>query len=409
MPLTTRIPGLFVTEHEFEVPLDHSKPTGAHITVFAREVADLDGRDRPFLLYLQGGPGMEAARPTRTAPGWMGRALQDYRVLLLDQRGTGRSTPIGSDLAGTPAQQADHLTHFRADSIVADAEFIRTALGIATWSVLGQSFGGFCALHYLSKAPHALKEVFFTGGLPPVDRPIDDVYRATFATTLERNRRFYERYPHDRQRIEAIHSVLASREVRLPNGDLLTARRLALAGSALGGPEGAETLNYLLELPPESPAFLHDVAASTSFGRNPLYAILHEACWADGGTTRWSAARVRPDAYADDPTLFTGEHVFPWMFEEFGALVPLRVAADLLAEHEWPRLYDADVLRTNDVPCAAAIYADDLYVERKYSEETAAAINGLRPWITNEYEHNGLRADGARILGRLIDLARGRL
>jgi hypothetical protein len=43
-----------------------------------------------------------------------------------------------------------------------------------------------------------------------------------------------------------------------------------------------------------------------------------------------------------------------------------------------------------------------------YSEETAAAIRGLRPWVTNEYEHDGLRADGAIVLDRLIDLARGR-
>ena len=49
-----------------------------------------------------------------------------------------------------------------------------------------------------------------------------------------------------------------------------------------------------------------------------------------------------------------------------------------------------------------------MYVERAFSEETAAQIRGLRTWITNEYEHNGLRADGERILGRLIDLARGR-
>jgi hypothetical protein len=28
--------------------------------------------------------------------------------------------------------------------------------------------------------------------------------------------------------------------------------------------------------------------------------------------------------------------------------------------------------------------------------------------VTSEYEHNGLRVDGDRILGRLIDLARGR-
>jgi hypothetical protein len=32
----------------------------------------------------------------------------------------------------------------------------------------------------------------------------------------------------------------------------------------------------------------------------------------------------------------------------------------------------------------------------------------MRPWVTNEYEHNGLRADGARIIGRLLDLVRGR-
>jgi hypothetical protein len=86
----------------------------------------------------------------------------------------------------------------------------------------------------------------------------------------------------------------------------------------------------------------------------------------------------------------------------------MREAAHLLAEHEWPRLYDADVLAGNDVPAAAAIYAEDMYVERAYSEETAAQVRGLRPWVTNEYEHNGLRADGGHILDRLIELARGR-
>ena len=95
------------------------------------------------------------------------------------------------------------------------------------------------------------------------------------------------------------------------------------------------------------------------------------------------------------------------MFEDYGALAPLRDAAYLLAQREWPRLYDVDVLRDNRVPVAAAIYADDMYVERTFSERTAAVIPGLRAWITNEYEHNGLRVDGERILSRLIELARG--
>jgi hypothetical protein len=167
-------------------------------------------------------------------------------------------------------------------------------------------------------------------------------------------------------------------------------------------------LHGLLELPPRSPAFLHDVEATLSFARNPLYAIVHEACYADGCRTRWAAERELPDDFASDPELFTGEMVYPWMFEEYGALRPLRDAAHLLAEQEWPTLYDAEKLAANEVPAAAAIYADDMYVERVFSEETAVRIRGLHPWLTNEYEHDGLRQDGDRILGRLIDLARGR-
>ena len=143
----------------------------------------------------------------------------------------------------------------------------------------------------------------------------------------------------------------------------------------LGMSDGAEHLHYVLELPPDSPAFLHDVEAAVTFARNPLYAILHEACYADGGATRWSAERLLPPDF-EAPHLFTGEHVYPWMFEDYGALAPLREAAELLAEREWPRLYDPDVLAANEVPVAAAIYVDDMYVERAFSEETAAWIRG---------------------------------
>ena len=86
--------GLVTVEHELEVPLDWDARDGETITVFAREVAEPDGRDKPFLLFLQGGPGFEANRPARhpSAPGWLDWALERFRVLLLDQRGTGRSS-----------------------------------------------------------------------------------------------------------------------------------------------------------------------------------------------------------------------------------------------------------------------------------------------------------------------------
>jgi hypothetical protein len=176
----------------------------------------------------------------------------------------------------------------------------------------------------------------------------------------------------------------------------------------LGMSDGAERLHYLLEQPPDAPGFGHDLESETAFARNPLYAILHEACWADGGATRWAAERTRPDD-GTAPEALAGEHVFAWMFEEIGALAPLREAAQILAEHEWPRLYDPDVLAANEVPAAAAVYANDHYVPRALSERTAERIAGLRVWLTSEYEHDGLRQDGDRVLSRLLDLTRGRL
>jgi pimeloyl-ACP methyl ester carboxylesterase len=402
------LPGLVAIEHSFEVPLDHAIEAGERITVFARELAHPDGRDRPFLVYFQGGPGFEGARPTRipNGPGWLDRALEDFRVLMLDQRGTGRSSPVGTLPGRTPQEQAEYLAHFRADSIVHDAEWIRRELRIERWSVLGQSFGGLCVTSYLSIAPHGLREAFLTGGLPPLGPRIDEVYTRTYARVLERNHRYYERYPADRERVLRLRDRIEGDGLELPSGGRLTWRRFRQLGRMLGMSDGAEQLHYILELPPDSPAFLHDVEGEGQFARNPLYAILHEACWADGGATRWSAERMLPSAFAA-PELFTGEHVYPWMFEDYRALAPLREAAELLAEREWPRLYDPDVLERNDVPVAAAIYVNDMYVERLFSEETAARIRGARVWITNEFEHNGLRVDGGRILGHLIDLARG--
>ena len=408
--VTYRAPNLVLTEHTASVPLDHADPGGERIEVFAREVADPEGTDRPFLVFFQGGPGFEATRPSAGSrgPGWLDRALQDVRVLLVDQRGTGRSTPVGALEGRSPEEQAAYLAHFRADSIVRDAECLREELGVDRWSVLGQSFGGLCVTTYLSFFGGSLREALITGGVPVLGPRVDEVYEATYARMEQRSRRYFERYPGDRDRIRALHELAASSDVRLPSGDRLTPDRVRRLGADLGMSDGPESLHHVLELPFDAPAFLHDVEAATRFSRNPIYAVLHEACWADGGATRWSAQRLRPAAFADDPELFLAEHVMPEVFEEHGALRPLRDAAHLLAEREWPRLYDEDALAANEVPVAAAVYSEDAYVERRFSEETAGRTGGMRTWLTSEYDHNGLREDGPRILGRLLDLVRGR-
>jgi hypothetical protein len=128
-------------------------------------------------------------------------------------------------------------------------------------------------------------------------------------------------------------------------------------------------------------------------------------------STRWAAQRLMKEFPAfDDPAMLTGEMIFPWMFEEYGPLRPLREEAELLAAFDgWPALYDPKKLAKNKVPCAAALYLDDMYVPRGMSEETAADIAGLRLWATNEFDHNGIRAEGEKVLGRLLDLSRNRL
>ncbi|HYZ46153.1 MAG TPA: alpha/beta fold hydrolase [Actinomycetota bacterium] len=404
-------PGLSVTEHEFTVPLVHDSPDGRELTVFAREVvaAGRERKELPWLVFFQGGPGFEATRPLGPDdPVWLRTALKDHRVLLLDQRGTGRSTPVDRPLGKTAEEQAEYLANFRADAIVRDADLIRLELGVDRWTVLGQSFGGFCVVRYLSAAPEGLSAALITGGLPPLECHLDDVYRATYERVSQRNVAFYERYPEDRRRVRTIVERLEEDDVRLPSGDRLTPRRFRQLGVMLGMGDGFERLHFLLELPFASRAFLHDVDAAYPFARNPLYAVIHEACCATGYATRWSAERVMPERFRDDPTWFTGEHVYPWMLEEYESLRPFEAAARVLAEWEWPVLYDLDVLRGNEVPVAAAIYANDLYVERAFSEETARTIRGSRPWITNEFEHDGLRVAGDRILERLLDLVHNR-
>ncbi|MEP7360431.1 MAG: alpha/beta fold hydrolase [Chloroflexota bacterium] len=406
MTVTYKIPGATLTERDHVVPLDHATPNGPSISVFTRELVGDGGDGKPYLLFLQGGPGMEATRPTAPPSGWMKRALKDYRVLLLDQRGVGRSTPVGEIIPGATAdEQAEYMTHFRADSIVRDAELIRHELnGAERWSVLGQSFGGFTSMTYLSIAPNGLREAYITGGLSPIGRAADEVYAITWQRVIGKNRGYFERYPDDRQRAREIFQRLANEDIRLPGGDQLTANRFRMNGMNLGRSDGWELLHNLLELPFGSAAFMWDATIGASnFQRNPIYATLHESSYADGVVTNWSAARTRP-ADIDAQHYFSGEHIYPEMWQDYGGLRAHAPAAQILAGHQWPRLYDANVLRQNDVAVAASVYTNDLYVDRDFAMETAATIRGIKVWETAELEHNGIRADGERVFGTLFDL-----
>jgi proline iminopeptidase len=103
---------------------------------------DLDGRHRMYfeesgnpkgapVLFLHGGPGAGAAAAHR-------RFFDPahYRIVIFDQRGAGRSTPLGE------------ITDNTTPLLVADIEKLREHLGIKSWVVFGGSWGSTLALAY---------------------------------------------------------------------------------------------------------------------------------------------------------------------------------------------------------------------------------------------------------------------
>lgn len=443
---THSLGNLKLIDHWFTVPATHGLVYGKgadaaassrfaphSITVFAREIIDTSSalttevESRPYMVYLQGGPGGKSPRPVSDG-GWVAELAKTHRLVLLDQRGTGNSTPLTArtlSALGSSDIQAEYCELFRADSIIADAEVVRGFLladrSDQRWSTMGQSYGGFLTLSYLSFAPESVKDSRMTAGLAPIRAHVDEVYRHTYDRVAERNREYYGWYPEDEKLAVRIADHLAHREEILPTGERLTPHRFQMLGHLLGGNGRVHGLHYILESAFAesgqwlSDQFLADVNALVSFQGNPLYALMHETIYADGtdspsaSPTSWSAARMHSERadFAPDATtlLFTGEHIFPWYYQEDPALRPLAEVAEILAQKDdWGRLYDHQQLAANQVPLVAAAYVPDIYVDYQHSMATADWVGNTRVWTSQTHHHDGLGQDGTLILGHLKNL-----
>lgn len=415
-----RVNGILVGDHNFEVPLNYNAPEKGSINVFAREICLAEGADKlPWAIFFQGGPGCESPRPTG-ANGWIGEILKTHRLLLLDQRGAGLSSPVLTQTLaaqGDPAAQAEYLTHFRADNIVRDSEAIRACLlkPEQKWTGVGQSYGGFCLLSYMSMHPEGLEGVIITGGVACVKRNIKDNYRQTYKKTREKNALYYHRYPEDIERTKEIVAYLQRNDVKLPSGGKLTDRRFQQLGMCFGGSGGFETLHYLIENAfvdgvngkELSYTFLRQVDNSTGFESNPIFCVLHESIYTENYASNWAAEQLREEFPEFDTKadrfLFTGEMIAPQMLDDYTQLRPLKKVAEILAQKDdWDPLYDLEQLANNTVPVSAICYYDDMYVPIEWSEETAQHVGNFRIWTTNEWEHNGIGVDGPRIMKRLL-------
>lgn len=438
-----------VFERSFDCPLDYSNPdNGKTVRVAVHHIVPLGKEDKahelPFIIYLQGGPGHECRVPQSVKSGWYSTAISEgYQILLVDQRGTGASSPINASSLGkmftTTNDKVEYVAQFRADNIVRDCERIRQILCRGRTdaesrkvALLGQSFGGFCITTYLSLFPGSISKAFITGGVPPlVDSP-DPVYKATYKRMITRNQQYYQKFPRDVARVRQIMEYLNRVDVMLPDGGRLSPRRFQQLGTAFGFTGGFDSVHHIVskaafDLETVGELSTHTLTAIANFyhfDSNPLYAIMHEAIYCQGGNpSQWSAHRVREECFADEfehrwskivgrgdrqiPVYFTGETVYPWMLDDYAELRKLKDVAQGLAEYTgWGQIYDVGVLEKTTAQVAGVSYYNDMFVDFNFSEQTAHTVKGFRQWVTNEYHHNGLSAD-PRVMKYLVDLLRG--
>lgn len=128
---------------------DPLKPLTAAIEGGTLHYEVMGGGDRPPLVLVNGGPGLDH-RYFHAAAVWQG--LSKHRAIVFyDQRGTGRST---STVA------TDALT---VDLMVADLEALRVKLGVPKIALLGHSWGGVLSMAYATRYPDHVSHLILVG------------------------------------------------------------------------------------------------------------------------------------------------------------------------------------------------------------------------------------------------------
>lgn len=180
------LPAVFAQCATLNVPARYSEPEGAQLELTLARVPAGSAAPQPDpLVLIAGGPGGSAIDfylQTRAA---FGPARRDRDVILLDQRGTGRSAstsgcalPEGLELETTGLEQLDRVVAecladldddprvLTTSAAVRDLERLRIELGIETWNVYGISYGTRVAQHYLRRFPAAVRTVILDGVVP---------------------------------------------------------------------------------------------------------------------------------------------------------------------------------------------------------------------------------------------------
>ena len=169
------------------VPENPAAPDGRTVELFVARVGALSATPKPDpLLLIAGGPGQSTVDFYLQLRGAFEQARRDRDIVLVDQRGTGRSaagftckTPddLALDTAGPDALKRviddcqAALTHdpkyYTTSVAVQDLDRVRAALGVERWNLYGVSYGTRVAEHYLRRFPGRVRATVLDGVVPP--------------------------------------------------------------------------------------------------------------------------------------------------------------------------------------------------------------------------------------------------
>lgn len=246
-------------------PLDPAVPAGTSIDLHVAVLPAVARNKKPDpVFFFAGGPGQSAIDLAASVQRLLGRFLNRRDIVLIDQRGTGRSAPLkceaepaGESLmqANDPVRQAERLRacrdrlatlphgdlrRYTTTVAMADAEAVRVALGAGPINVVGGSYGTRAVLEYLRLYPGSVRRAVIDGVAPP-----DMVLPLSFSTDAqaafdallggcERDARCAGLYPRLRSDWQALLASLP-REVRVAHPltgheEVLTLNRDQLTG-----------------------------------------------------------------------------------------------------------------------------------------------------------------------------------
>jgi pimeloyl-ACP methyl ester carboxylesterase len=167
------------------VPENPAAPQGRQLDLFVAKVPAVSAnKAQDPLVLIAGGPGMGSSDMYPGVAQAFGRIRRDRDLIIIDQRGTGRSNPLNCE--SSYALQADQdalvadslrclealrtradLTQYTTSAAVDDLEAVRRALGVARWNLYGVSYGTRVAQHYLRRFPARTRSVILDGVVPP--------------------------------------------------------------------------------------------------------------------------------------------------------------------------------------------------------------------------------------------------